>query len=324
MDPIITIDKNHGTIEFTNGDKFTGYMKNNVILDGIMTYNDKSMYKGKFVNNLPNDPYGLLILVDKTTLIGAFVNGKIIKGNINYNDGTIYEGEIKNNKANGIGIYNGNNGIYTKFEGVFNNSPYDGNGTIYYTSSQIYIGKFINGLPDDINGKMEILNNKIITGNFINGFISTGVITFKNGTKYTGTIKDNTSPKDGEYIDDKNNKYIGKFDYLHSGEGKIIYSNKNTYRGKFFNFKPHDTKGFLTFEDGSIVCGNFINGVLTTENIPVFDDQKNVYIMKKRRINTSNNTTQAATVSPFNNLPTTGFPFGGVPTNPPHFGAGSL
>ena len=109
-----------GTIEYSNGDKYTGAFKEGKRSgDGQYVYSNGNKYRGPWADGRKNGK-GEFIYSNGSKYIGEFVDGKLTGTGtlINYL-GDKYVGGIKNGKRHGSGVITSANG-YT-FEGVFSN-----------------------------------------------------------------------------------------------------------------------------------------------------------------------------------------------------------
>jgi len=197
------------TIYLNNILFYNGFIQNNYF-EGIgkMYYpNGKLKYEGKFKNSL-YDGYGRY-----------------------YNDigNIIYIGNYKANKRTGNGkLYDLKfNSIIPKYEGEWLNNKYNGNGTLYFTTTNFYRGKFIN---NEMNGCGKLYsNNSLYEGNFSNNK--------KNGngklTVFSGKSKYISIIYEGNFNDDELNGFV-----------KCKYRNGDTYEGNIINYNKN---GFGTY-----------------------------------------------------------------------------
>jgi WD40 repeat protein len=182
-------DKNRWQVEWFENDVLmhrisfqSGKQRHNIYWDMMgIPQKDGSCYYGDLVDEDPND------YVDEIPKgYGFFL----------WNDGRIFKGQFDNGKPNGYGIY-----FLDKF--------------------RFFEGDVING--ELLKGKMIFPPNendgiKYIDGNFKQGIMSNGTVFFKNGDKYTGSVKDNIIPhgegtmkyssgqvKSGNWVDGKLN-----------------------------------------------------------------------------------------------------------------------
>ena len=120
-----------GTLEFTNGGKYIGQIKNDEM-------NGHGMFIYSRADNEALDYYN-----------GTYKNGlKDGKGKLVWKDGQFYDGQWKDGKRNGFGkeIY----GDHDSYEGYFKDNIRSGHGKYTWASGAQYVGNFENG---DQNGK---------------------------------------------------------------------------------------------------------------------------------------------------------------------------
>lgn len=159
-------------------------------------------------------------------------------------------------------IFFKNNDIY---EGAILNCMPNGEGELFESNGDRYIGNFKNG---DLYGKCVIIfaDNTIYQGNIENkSFNGQGKMTWNNGTEYIGNFENNTLSGNG-LITMKfslgNEKYEGNFmDNEFNGNGKYIFHNGDIYEGEYENgIKKGKGKYTKKIEDKVIIFeGNWIN-----------------------------------------------------------------
>lgn len=209
-----------------------------------------------------------------------------------YGDGSIYEGGIKDNLHQGFGKLKCADYSY---EGNWEDGKYNGTGTYicksykcvgywkdnlkhgfckivmydYQVTSPYHIKSFEgNFLNNQLSGRfyIEFYNNSIYKGEvkveIINGIQipipdGEGEIEYSSGQKYEGYFKSGNFSGEGIYINENNEKFIGKFYKNVIREGKLLKENSE-YEGSFKNFKMNGN-GILLFNDGNKFEGKFIN-----------------------------------------------------------------
>ncbi len=170
-----------GTINYANGDKYVGAIKNNKADGhGTFTYQDGSKYVGEFKN-------------DK-------FDGQ---GTLAYADGNKYVGEFKNDKVNGQGILTYADG--SQYVGEFKN------GQLVQKNPQVTQQTDNSKLASDVAtpaSKPDETHSRCIKGNCVNGH---GTQTYPDGSKYIGQFKNGLSDGQGTLIFANGEKFVGKF-----------------------------------------------------------------------------------------------------------------
>lgn len=239
-----------GTYYFTNGDVYTGQIKNDVIEGKGNLKNSNMEYEGEFANNA-YEGSGKITLSNGDFLTAVFSNNKIIgTAKMVYKNGDTYEGAYENYKRNGFGIlkyasggvYEGNfvdNSRHGKgkmiqadkfvYEGGFENDNYGGKGKLTYPDGSIYYGSFKENKPDG-PGKMVFYNGDIYKGLFTDfEMTGKGMYWFKNGRFYEGDFEKGKMHGKGKYTWPNGNTYEGDYvDNQRSGNGKYYDKIKNT------------------------------------------------------------------------------------------------
>ena len=125
----------------TNG-RFTGERINGKKEgNGTYVWNDGSIYKGEFSNDLMNGK-GLLTIPGKGSYEGNFINGKKSgTGTYKFTNGDTYSGSWDNDTMSGHGTYIFSNG--DKYVGQFVNNQFHGTGT-YTSNGNKFTGTWIN------------------------------------------------------------------------------------------------------------------------------------------------------------------------------------
>jgi len=142
---------------------------------GIEKYNDGSIYKGNYAQDL-KEGFGELLLKKEKNISeykGEFKNGKIWgKGKFKFDEKKIYDGEWINNEISGFGILTENN---IKHIGYFSHDKKEGYGASFYIEKKFTIvGKWINDIIEglvviySINIKNSNKNNINFDNNDIN------------------------------------------------------------------------------------------------------------------------------------------------------------
>ena len=211
------------TLNFPDGTKYTGTMKNGEITgEGTYTFANGSTYKGEVLNGLRHGK-GVFTSLDGIYYEGEWKNGlKHGKGKIKQ-EGMELEGEWEEGDLKGkcrIKWKSGN-----VFEGELNDNKMCGNGyMIWFNKLEKYTGQWDNNLQ--------------------NGF----------GVHIWYDIK-----QEMKYFRDR---YIGQWkDGKRNGYGKFFYSNGSIYEGYWKNNKK-EGYGIFTFQDRTQYVGNFKDDIM--------------------------------------------------------------
>ncbi len=204
-----TLDKEHRTIKFENGDVYVGDID---ILcrdgKGVMTWAKGDKYEGEFRRDAIHGK-GTFYYSNEDIYDGDFENGsRHGQGTMHWANNDVYEGGFVNNAMEGYGKYtwaNGNtyegnyfkdarhgegvlimpNGEKTeKYDGEWVNDKKWGKGVIEYANGDRYSGAFINGLPDtrvtDENGSFMLMED----GRYRHG--AAAIYIYADGKEYMG------------------------------------------------------------------------------------------------------------------------------------------
>jgi len=148
---------------------------------------------------------------------------------------TKYEGEWLKGQIHGNGTLTTFGTVYT---GQFTHGKKAGEGTLLYTTNDVYQGAWANDLQ---NGR--------------------GVLTLTDGSKYEGDWKDGKKHGQGTFLFANGDQYIGSWreDKPH-GEDKMYLSSLTSYEGMWDSGKFHG-KGTLHLPHGKIYIGDFVEGM---------------------------------------------------------------
>jgi len=264
--------QNMGKIGFIN-DVVRGIKKVTAPEEGSMSQS---------LGQLTNDSAKQLMLQDNVLYEGAVFAGiPHGYGKAQYANGNIYEGNWNRGKRNGHGKTTYPNG--KQWEGEYqNNRPWDGNGTIYTTTSSgvtlAYEGAYAGGMPNGF-GKKEY-TDAVFEGEWTDGKRNgRGKLTWNAGGQWEGEyqndrfwdgsgtvyIKDSdgvTLRYEGEYKNGKRNgfgkmrytdsSYEGQWvDNMRSGPGKLIWDNGGQWEGDFQNDIPWEGSGTIYSKDSN-------------------------------------------------------------------------
>jgi len=188
-----------GKMIFKTGDVFKGQFYNDFMEDGIMTYQNGTLYQGTFRNNKKHGEgretiysngvpieymgafsedkkhgQGILIFKGKTGSNIFFVQTEFLeglpgnKGTILYQDGSRYHGDFcsDNFKRNGFGeLEMSEKDVY---KGNWEDDKMHGEGTIFYHNDDIYLGNWHEGDPQG-RGRMVYSNGEKQFGYWVRG-----------------------------------------------------------------------------------------------------------------------------------------------------------
>lgn len=262
---------------YFNLHKFINYKKENIhlIFKIVRKYNDEGVYvyslntSNKLIIKkiiLPNgdiyqSSYGIK-LENFETYDNIYTHVQSGNGTIYYKNKDIYYGQWKDGKKCGTGIINYANG--NKYEGEFNDDKKNGRGKMEYINNIIYDGQWTDDLYYGF-GTLYKNNILIENGYYVNNIL----LHDKNKVKIKTTFSENINLDDIIKIIYKNNIPHGNLLYDNATKKyKIFYNNNDYYYGDI----THDIckeqltneiingKGIMTYDDGSIYEGEWING----------------------------------------------------------------
>ena len=252
-------DKKHGqgTYTYSSGDKYVGEFKDDKFNgQGTYTQSDGYKYIGEFKND-KRDGQGTFTWSDGEKYVGEFKDDNSDGFGIHYNaDGSIKKqgiwkddkfqySENRNLKQNKSVDKKGTNkicpntdnvvwnkcfGIYSfpkghefygdRYEGMFKNDAWHGQGTYYYGANDKYIGEFKDGLKDGLGTYYFLAEDK------------------NKGDKYVGQYKNDKRHGHGTYTFVSGDKYEGKFkNNKYHGQGTYNYSDGRIEKGEYKNDK---------------------------------------------------------------------------------------
>jgi len=237
------------TINYDNGSIYVGQMKDGKRNGkGIMTLHNGIKFEGEFRDDNLNG-HGILTSPQGDRYEGDFVDFEMNGHGIYiWPGGEKYEGEFRNNKKNGHGIYTVPDG--GKYDGEFKDGIKNGYGIYTWKNGEKYEGEFKDGKRNGKgmqiypNGKKEegiwkddalvsITNNTTSSNtynnpNFINnnaGF-EKKTITYDNGNRYVGQMKDGKKCGKGIMTTSDGDKFEGEFkEDKRNGKGVLTHPN---------------------------------------------------------------------------------------------------
>ena len=215
-------------------DSILGYWEDGKLVGDALYRTSNFIYDGGFVDNIPTG-IGVLTSADGSYYSGSWMDGK--RNGIGYMlfaNGDTYSGDWENNEFHGVGKF-----IYThhfaSYEGEWKNGLQDGTG--YYRSpSFAYRGQWEKGWMD-----------------------GEGLLVFKNGDRYEGTVHENIIDGIGTYEYANGNRYEGEFvSGVISGNGVFQFKDGNRFEGEFYNGKIYgDGTLYLKTKGGVVAITGF-------------------------------------------------------------------
>lgn len=214
---------------------------------------------------------GTFIFKDGSKYGGSFLRGKPHgQGTYYHKDGSIYVGLFRQGVKHGLGKMTfKSKDIYT---GHFENGVISGDGKMTYANGDTYLGNWKQGKFDGV-GQYHFSNGDSYKGSFVNGYFSGfGKFTEADGSYYEGQWLENK--KNGKGVTFKNGQ-ISNVYYKHnilvdenisenSTETTVIQDNSKKFENDILincnDEYCHNVKGKLTYKDGSVFTGEFING----------------------------------------------------------------
>ena len=199
---------------------------------------------------------------------GATLNGiPHGKGKMFYSDGDVYDGQFAGGLPNGKGKFIFSSGA--EYLGDVVDGDQHGQGKMWFKNGDVYEGSWN---YDKMHGKGEYYwekNDDVYTGDFVNG----------HRTGY-GKLETYSDDKEGYF---ERNKFMGKtygssanrkYVSVHTsegfytgyaingvpyGEGKIKFTNGDTYEGPFIAGQPNGNGKFV-FNNGTVYTGGVVDG----------------------------------------------------------------
>lgn len=255
------------TLSFGFGDRtgdYTGTLENGLPQgEGSFLYyvdnedgtKAKREYRGSFEQGHLNGT-GSMYYDDKLHFEGTWDDDLEVNGKWYLDTGAYYDGDIADGDWNGEGKYYDEKGnLY--MEGTFQDGVI-AKGTVYNEDgSAYYQGEFADGAAHGQG--IGYFNGYTFEGRYENGTGVEGTLTYPEGVKYIGTLKDGSKRHGAGKMVDENGvtRYEGEYQNdVENGQGKL-----------------YDEKGKLLYE------GEFIDGVPETEVPKVYS--ANTYIVGK-------------------------------------------
>ena len=170
-------------------------------------------------------------------------------GILKLSSGQVYEGHFVNDKYHGYGIYTFPDGKY--YKGDFRDNTYDGKGEFHFANGDVFVGHYKSGKREG-EGKLTYASGRIATleGTFSNGKIIKGKRIYRNGDVYEGEFENGRETVNGVYTFASGSSGTAAGDEIKAkSEARAPEDRLNGFASK-------------TFEDGSILEGNFVDGRL--------------------------------------------------------------
>lgn len=185
---------------------------------------------------------------------------------------------IKGNCKSGRGTYVYASGA--KYKGQFRNGKIHGEGVLYFTNGNKYIGRWENQYRQG-KGKLIFSNGDVYKGNFNKSrFSGKGTMEFKDGDKYVGNWKNDRQNGEGTYHYSNGDRYEGTFDGGKlSGQGKMFYKDGAKYVGSWKN-NYKDGKGIYYKPDGSKLDGLWVSGKFANDKVEAESAEEETIVLK--------------------------------------------
>lgn len=215
------------------------------------------------------------IKTDEVKFKGFVYDDQPVSGTVSYSDGT--KGKFKKDKTSANGTITYTTGDV--YEGTFNGVMRNGKGKITYKSSgDVYEGDFVNDLRTG-TAVITFGNGDVYEGEVLNGQMhGNGKYTFADGAWYRGEFSENMKNGVGEYHWSDGSYYFGSYkdDKRHGSDvvtvpltDGMMYTGKNKLVFAFgdeyvgdFLDDARTGNGTYTWANGEKYTGSFVNGVL--------------------------------------------------------------
>lgn len=202
------------------------------------------------------------------TYIGTVNNGVISGyGRFLLPSKEVYEGEVDDNQFDGHGeMTYGEEGPYKRYAGEWKSGNWSGEGILEYKNGDVFIGHTKDS--QTLRGDVTFANHDVLksySGDFPNDQMTgVGELIFQNGDRYKGHLVNGVMEGPGEYFVHDGTHSVGRWHNDEMIQGKTDYSKVEgsmyvTYEGPFKN-DHFDGKGRLTFKNGDVYDGTFLEG----------------------------------------------------------------
>ncbi len=201
----------YGEILFSDGGKFEGFFKNDMMNGrGRLINSQGDYYEGEFLNDKANN-FGRYVSAEGVEYIGGWKDDKQHgKGEETYIDGSKYIGFFEFGEKNGKGLFNWPDG--SSFEGNFTKNTINGKGTYKWKDGRVYQG-------DWVNNKME----------------GCGIFIWPDNKKYVGQYKDDKKYGFGIFVWPDGKRYKGFWQNGKQNGFGIMTANGETRIGEWKN-----------------------------------------------------------------------------------------
>ena len=275
------IFQGYGIIEWTNGDVFSGSIKDNY-RDGFGVWKSADGTK-EYVGNWERGlrcGWGVLTHPVGEQYVGEFASGKMEGvGELVSSNGDRYEGNFLNGKYHGLGKFTKSNGdsyvgysfageasgmgvqVYAdgfKYKGEFVKNKRSGKGVAIYPNKSKYSGNWHEGSHEGF-GMFVSSDNSCYVGQWRRGKKhGYGRYYFPNGDFYDGEFYGNHANGHGVYFHgDTQNVYVGQWEKsMRCGIGTYYYKTGSVYKGYFKDNNIHG-RGVFDYETGAKYSGQF-------------------------------------------------------------------
>lgn len=238
--------KNRGEIKLSTG-KYSGETDFGYFFGtGKFLFDSGAIYNGTWDNNSPSGR-GELSIPAEGTYVGEFSNSKKSgTGTFTWEDGSTYTGTWKEDRMTGQGEYHGFDGVV--YTGTFDNNSFSSGKCCF----------------ENETGEYEI--------SYKDGVIDDAVITFTDGSSYTGKCSENALDGLGELVFSNQDVYNGNFrNGKRYGSGVYQWISGDSYDGDWVDDKMSGT-GKYNFSNGSTLQGSFSGNTFTDGSYHVAND----------------------------------------------------
>lgn len=248
----------HGKMVFFHDGTYEGQW-----VDGFMhghgvlrKWND-DIHEGEFVRGTPQGAINRSTIDSKDELD---VNHRVI----HYQSGAVYEGPTVNGRPEGKGVLRAPTNI--TWTGTFEDGSIHGEGMAEWDNGGYRKGTWKNDWSDGRG--IEVNNDPRYPCRFEGTIVSGlregyGVYTAPQGVSYKGGF--HVGEMHGEAVQESKRGGSGKLECrfengVPSGPGRIVRPGGSVYEGLFVNRKEHDENAILTFPDGTLYKGTWVQG----------------------------------------------------------------
>eukprot|EP00162_Nutomonas_longa_P013400 comp21557_c0_seq1/m.47237 comp21557_c0_seq1/g.47237 ORF comp21557_c0_seq1/g.47237 comp21557_c0_seq1/m.47237 type:complete len:786 (+) comp21557_c0_seq1:92-2449(+) len=180
------------------------------------------------------------------------------EGTMEFADGSKYVGTWHHDKRHGKGEYTWPNG--DRYVGGYAADQRHGQATLTRADGTVFTGEWVRGKRHG-QGEEVLPTGDTYKGAYENGLKhGKGIMHYSNGSEYDGHWVCDKREGWGEYRCGKA-FYRGDWNNdLPHGNGLQMTANGAMYNGPFVQGRRHGLKGQLSFPDGNIYTGEFVNG----------------------------------------------------------------